>query len=85
MIHTEEKQMVSLNLELGDTALDSNLAHSGLAGAAVHLVSTSVLILGNSGNCRGWESSSVAHRELEGNPKLVCPDSPYCRLFYLPT
>lgn len=38
--------MVSLNLELGDTALDSNLAHSGLAGAAVHLVSTSVLIWG---------------------------------------
>lgn len=77
--------MLALNLELGDTALDSKLVHSWLAGEAINLVSTPVLILGNSGNCRGWESSSVAHPELEGDPELVCPDSPCCFLFFLPT
>lgn len=68
--------MVGLNLEFRDTALDSKLAHSWLAKVAIYLVSTSLLIWGNSGDCRGWESSSVAHPELEGDPKLVCPDSP---------
>lgn len=65
--------MVGLNLELGDTALDSKLAHSWLAGEDIHLVSTSVLILGNSGIFQCWESSSVAHPELEGDLELVCP------------